>query len=102
VEIKFSTLWATGVYKFQQIRNQDYDFLICLGIAPFDAHLYCLPKPLLLEHVIGQMGQHTGAGGLDTAWLSFVAGMPYAWMDGYGGTLAEGWAVFEGLGYGPY
>ena len=30
VEVKFSTLWRSGVYKFQQIRDQRYDFLICL------------------------------------------------------------------------
>ena len=35
IEIKFSTLWASGQFKFQQIRDQDYDVLVCLGIAPF-------------------------------------------------------------------
>ena len=37
VEIKFSRLWKTGLYKFQQLRDQEYDFAICLGISPFDA-----------------------------------------------------------------
>jgi hypothetical protein len=32
VEIKFSTLWESGVYKFQQLRDQDYEFAVCLGI----------------------------------------------------------------------
>ena len=31
IEIKFSTLWKNGGYKFQQIRNQEYDYLFCLG-----------------------------------------------------------------------
>lgn len=35
VEVKFSTLWASGGYKFQQIRDQNYDYLFCLGLSPF-------------------------------------------------------------------
>lgn len=98
MEVKFSTLWKTGVYKFQQIRNQDYDHLIALGVSPFRAHCWVLPKSILLEHVIGHMGQHTGASGQDTAWLSFDADHPYPWMKPYGGTLAEAWDVIESLG----
>ena len=44
IEIKFSTLWKSGVYKFQQIRDQDYDYCFCLGVSPFDAHAWLLPK----------------------------------------------------------
>ncbi len=36
VEIKSSLLWASGAYKFQQLRDQDYAFVLCLGIGPFD------------------------------------------------------------------
>ena len=60
-EIKFSTLWKAGVYKFQQIRDQNYDYLFALGISPFDAHAWVLPKSILRRHAIGSMGQHTGA-----------------------------------------
>ena len=38
IEIKFSTLWKGGGYKFQQLRDQDYDLVVCLGVSPFDAH----------------------------------------------------------------
>ena len=34
VEIKFSSLWKTGLYKFQQLRDQNYAVAICLGISP--------------------------------------------------------------------
>ncbi len=44
VEIKFSTLWDSGVYKFQQIRDQNYEYVVCLGISPFDAHCWIIPK----------------------------------------------------------
>lgn len=100
VEVKFSTLWKSGGYKFQQIRNQNYSYLIALGISPFDAHCWILPKEVLLEHVIGHMGQHTGATGQDTAWLGFDSHSPYEWMKPYGGSLAEAWAVIEAQGHG--
>jgi hypothetical protein len=38
VEIKFSTLWQEGIYNFQQIRDQNYEYAVCLGISPFEAH----------------------------------------------------------------
>jgi hypothetical protein len=102
VEIKFSTLWQSGVYKFQQIRDQDYDFLFCLGVAPFSAEAWVIPKDVLHRHVIGHMGQHTGASGQDTAWLSFKSGSPYDWMQPYGGALSDAWRVLESLGHGSY
>ena len=63
VEIKFSTLWKTGGYKFQQIRDQNYDLLICLGVSPFDAHCWVIPKAdvMRLWLVEGKItGQHYG------------------------------------------
>lgn len=102
VEIKFSTLWTSGVYKFQQIRDQDYDHMMCIGISPWDASLWVLPKSVLLEKVIGTMGQHTGASGTDTAWLSFPATEPLEWMKPYGGRLSAAWEVIESLGMGEF
>lgn len=102
IEIKFSTLWQSGVYKFQQIRNQSYDHLFCLGVSPYDAHAWLLPKAVLLEHVIGHMGQHTGAAGTETAWLSFDARTPYRWMTPYGGSLSEALAVLTALPRGTH
>jgi hypothetical protein len=32
-EVKGSTLWKSGIYKFQQIRDQNYRILVCLGSA---------------------------------------------------------------------
>jgi len=87
VEIKFSTLWKAGVYKFQQVRDQDYSLMICLGISPFDAHRWAIPKTILLKHVIGKLGQHSGARGRDTAWMSFTPDHPYPWLEGCGGRL---------------
>ncbi|GAA1997323.1 hypothetical protein [Microbacterium pumilum] len=88
IEVKMSTLWRSGGFKFQQIRDQDYDHCLCLGISPFEVNAWLLPKDLLLEYVIGHMGQHTGASGSDTAWLGFQADDPYPWMAPYGDRLS--------------
>jgi hypothetical protein len=95
VEIKFSTLWQSGVYKFQQIRDQNYDFAICLGISPFDAHCWVISKTLLRQHVIGYTPQHTGKGGTDTFWLSFPATAPPLWLNACGGRLADAYEIMR-------
>lgn len=97
IEIKFSTLWKSGVYKFQQVREQQYDYLICLGISPFDAHCWVISKDLLREHVIGHTPQHTGKGGTDTFWLSFRADSPPEWLSACGGTLAQAFKVLRSM-----
>lgn len=71
VEIKFSTQWKNGTYLFEQIRDQNYDFAIFLGISPHDAHCWVVPKADILrmwkiEHVL--VSQHAGASGGDTTW----------------------------------
>lgn len=97
VEIKFSTLWESGVYKFQQLREQDYDFAVCLGIAPFDAHCWVISKAVLREHVIGHTPQHTGKGGTDTFWLSFEAANPPDWLRPCGGRLGDAYDMLRRL-----
>lgn len=89
VEIKSSTLWQSGVYKFQQFRNQAYDFAICLGISPFDAHCWVLPKQVIVEQWAsgGLHSQHGGASGTDTAWLSVASDHAPEWLRPYGGRL---------------
>lgn len=78
VEIKFSTEWESGQYVFQQIRDQNYRFLICLGISPFDAQAWIFEKRRIpfkkLKH------QHGGARGRDTWWIGFKIDAPPAWM----------------------
>ena len=49
VEIKLSTLWANGIYKFQQLRDQRYAHVICVGISPFDAQCWVIPKAVIWE-----------------------------------------------------
>jgi hypothetical protein len=96
LEIKFSTLWASGVYKFQQIRDQRYDSAVLLGLSPFTASCWVVPKSVLMESPFrpGLSYQHGGRAGRDTRWLQFRADSPPEWLGEYGGTLA---AAYERL-----
>jgi len=91
-EIKFSTLWAAGFYKFQQLRDQNYEFAICLGISPFDAHCWAIPKEVIMER--WRKGdietQHGGRSGSDTAWLTVTVRREPRWLKKWGGSLRTG------------
>lgn len=95
MEIKFSMLWESGIYTFQQLRDQDYEYAICLGLSPFTVHCWVISKELLKQYVIGHRPQHTGQGGTDTFWLSFPASKPEGWLQQCGGTLAEAHGVLQ-------
>lgn len=89
-EIKFSTLWANQLYKFQQIRDQDYQLLLCLGVSPFAAHAWVFEKDFIVSNIGSLAGlsyQHGGAEGRDTAWLSVSPAEVHPWMSEHGGDL---------------
>ena len=84
IEIKCSTLWKSGGYKFQQLRDQNYDYAICLGISPHSVHCWILPKTLIMERWKARDGirsQHGGSKGADTAWLNVKPHDPYPWLE---------------------
>lgn len=83
-EVKFSTLWKSGGYTFQQLRDQDYAYVFCLGISPQAVHAWLLPKQIAWDHAIPQ---HGGSKGQDTRWLTFSAANPPLWLEQYGGDL---------------
>ena len=92
IAIKFSMIWEEGVYTFQQIRDQRYDLLICLGVSPFDAHSWVFSKEFLLENrgnLEGFTFQHRGRDGIDTAWIHVDPAAPQDWLAEHGGTLPE-------------
>ena len=92
VEIKMSTLWENGTYKFQQLRDQHYAYVICLGISPFDAHCWVIPKAVVWSKT---PPQHGGSRGSDTRWLSFQAASPDAWLAEHGGRLSQVWQIMN-------
>ena len=67
---------------------------MCLGIAPFDAWCWVIPKAVLYDHVIGQTPQHRGKEGTDTFWFSVRPEKPLPWLEPYGGSLSR---AFERL-----
>jgi hypothetical protein len=99
VEVKFSTLWKVGIYKFQQIRDQNYEYSVCLGISPFEAHCWVISKSILKQHVIGHLGQHTGSSGQETAWFSVRPNNPPEWLIPCGGTLDDAFKVLKSLSH---
>ena len=98
-EIKGSTLWKGGTYRFQQIRDQNYGILFCLGISPFDAHCWAIPKAVVMQWWGDGIirSQHGGAGGTDTAWLAVNPSAVPDWLQPYGGTLSDGLAQLRSL-----
>lgn len=93
--LMFSTL-ESGSYKFQQLRDQNYAFALCLGISPFDAHCWVIPKRVVLAQWgkgRGLESQHAGKAGSDTAWLTVVPGNEPAWLRQCGGRLADAAAL---------
>ena len=99
VEVKLSTLWKAGFYKFQQIRNQNYEYCICLGVSPYEAHCWVFSKPVLVQYVIGHLGQHTGSSGKETAWLTIDPKNPPEWVTPFGGTLEQAFIVLKNLSH---
>lgn len=88
VEVKFSTLWGNGTYKFQQIRKQEYDIIFCLGLSPKDAHAWVIRKSDIVWNDL--KNQHGGKRGSDTWWISFSPPLsPHTWMRPQNGDLSK-------------
>jgi len=104
IEIKYSNLWSsTGVFKFQQIRDQQYDYCFCLGLSPWDAQAWFIPKHLLMgDFSPGLSSQHGGRSGTDTRWLSFEAANPPEWLAPFGGRLSDVYKLILKEGRGAH
>lgn len=97
IEVKYSSLWTDRhIYRFQQIRDQHYDYCFCLGVSPRDVHAWFVPKAeLMVDKPPELVPQHTGQAGSDTRWLSFPAESPPHWLTPYGGTLGQVRSLIE-------
>ncbi len=92
VSIKFSSLWDRGYYKFQQIRSSGYDYLLCFGLAPYDAHCYIFEREHVLSHA---KVQHKGTKG-DEYWISIDPLNPPSWAIGHGGSIDDAIDIIRG------
>lgn len=99
VEIKLSTRWANGRFKFQQIRDQDYEIMICIALSPRleDTAIWAIPKEVLMDRPDGVSGQHGGAGATETLWLDVPADAPPLWMERWGGDVVRAESVMAEL-----
>ncbi|MCP4139403.1 MAG: site-specific DNA-methyltransferase [Chloroflexi bacterium] len=50
VSLKFSTLSAEGNYEFENILEDDHEYLLCFGISPFEAHAWVFERATLSTH----------------------------------------------------
>ena len=89
VRLKRSTL-SEGRYIFQQIRDEDFEYLMCLGLSPFNAHCWVIPKHVAKHHSSVQHGPRT-------KWTTFSPADPPAWLRSDGGTVAQAFAVLQRL-----
>lgn len=96
-QVKLSTPWDTGTYRFQQIRNTDFDGGFFIGVSAHDIHVWVIPKEILDTHVIGSLGQHTGQDASDTWWLEVNVNAIPAWLDEYGSQLSDAKRIIDGL-----
>jgi len=74
VRIKFSTLWRSGLYTFQQVKDEDYEYVLLLGVSPGHGHLWVLEKATALR-----------LAGSPTAWISFAPEAPPVEIGAAGG-----------------
>ncbi len=97
VEIKGSTLWKAGRCKFQQLRDRNYHAAVCLGISPFDAHCWTIPKDEIMRRWENReiSSRHGGSAGTDTAWLDIRPASPPRWIKPWGGRLSEAFEVLR-------
>ena len=89
IAIKFSTLWNNGKYSFQQIRKDDFDYVLCFGISPNEAHCWILERDYAISHA---KAQHK-----TEYWISFNPQSPPEWLNGFGGSLDQAYQILKTL-----
>jgi len=89
LSIKFSTLWNNGKYNFQQIRSDGYDYVLCFGLSPTEAHCWIFNLDFAIQHA---KSQHKSE-----FWISFDPQKPPEWIRGCGGNLDEAFQVLKNL-----
>lgn len=88
IEVKTSTPWEQGAeagqFSFSQIRDQDYEYAVLLGLTPDSQVCWIIPKDVVRAM---SKPQHGGSAGSDTRWLQFPYDTPPAGLAVYGGTM---------------
>ena len=72
ISVKFSMLWESGIYNFEQLK-EDCDYFFLLGISPSDVHAWVIPSKLHDEFDI----QHSSK----SKWLPIKPNDRTTWPD---------------------
>lgn len=101
LQVRTSTGWSGGGFKFQQLRNENYSAVFCLGITPSKVFAWVIPKGVIFKadgaiwKKDGLTPQHKGKGGSGTAWINVDVGSIPSWMTQYGDSIAAAMAVLK-------
>ena len=93
IALKFSTLWTNGIYKFQQIREDGYDYVLCFGISPFDAHAWVFER----KHVLANASKQHKTGKGAEYWVSINPQKLPEWTLRSGGSLDDAIQILQKL-----
>jgi hypothetical protein len=94
-QVRFSTGWSGGGFKFEQLRFEKYEAVICLGITPERAFAWVIPQTVIfgtngtILKKDGLTPQHKGKGGSETAWINVNVQEIPEWMTPYGDSVAD-------------
>lgn len=103
IEVKFCTRRREdAVFWFEQIRDQEYDFVLCLGLSANDANCWVIPKSELTVPREGLSPQHGGKDGRDTFQIQFHPDSIPTWLSEFGGSLEEGMSALRKAGMGTF
>ncbi len=89
VAIKFSTLWKNKIYKFQQIRKEEYEYILCFGLSPIEAHCWIVERDYAIDNATPQHKSEY--------WIGFKPSTPPAWIKNCGGSLGQAYEVLKTL-----
>lgn len=95
--VRIAMAWDTGVMKFQNMRDEDYEHVLCIGLLPQSAQAWFIPKTEIWQgnqirtDNAGISGQHEGA----DAWLSINPSTVQSWVQPYGGTIESAMHVAQ-------
>jgi site-specific DNA-methyltransferase (adenine-specific) len=91
---KFSTLWANDIYRFQQVRATGFDYVICLGISPFNAHCWVVERQYAISNA---KPQHRRGAKVADYWIEVHPKKPEKWIGDCGGTLEQTYRILKTL-----
>jgi hypothetical protein len=93
IRVKLSLMWGAGSLTFEQIKDDPFDYLLCLGLYPGDSYGWFIPKKEMIvdgdaQDRDGFSGQHVQPGEKPSDfWLQGLDPLdPHEWLKEYGGT----------------